>query len=192
MDYIQSLHAQGQKAHDHFGWLFYLGLFNMALGFLALAFVNYATLLAMLYLGWIFILTGVATIVFSYRLQKIGGHWSQTILGTLAIVCGIIMLIDPARDAMVLTLLAGVFILTSGLVSIIASLFSSFPHRVSVFFSGVFSLFCAYIIYSQLPFSGTWVVGTFIGIYLIIHGFTQAQIGMVGRRSFPKREQARA
>jgi len=184
MDYIQTLHAQGQKAHTHFGWLLYLGLFNIVLGFLALAFVNLATILTMLYLGWLFILTGVATIVFAYRLQPLGGHWSQTILGILAIVCGVVMLINPANDAMIVTLLAGVFIFTSGVVSIIASLSSQFPHRLTIAFSGLLYLICAYIIYVQWPFSGTWVLGTFIGVYLIIHGFTQVQIGVTGKRLF--------
>lgn len=190
MDYIQSLHAQGNKAHSHFGWLLYLGLFNIVLGFLALGFVHLATLMTMLYLGWLFILSGAATLLFAYRLQKIGGHGTQTLFGILAIVCGVIMLINPAGDAMFFTLLAAIFLLTSGLFSIVASLFSDFPHRVLVGFGGVFYLVCAYVIYSQWPFSGTWVLGTFVGVYLIIHGFTQVQIGMAGRRFFAKPQRA--
>lgn len=192
MDFIHSLHGQGKKAHAEFTWLLYLGIFNILLGFCAVAFANLATLLLVLYLGWIFILTGVATIFFAYRLQRIGGHWSTTIFGALAIVCGVFMLMHPARDAMILTLLAGVFIFTSGLVSIIACFFSRFPHRISVAFSGVISIICAYVIYAEWPVSGTWVLGTFIGVYLIIHGFTQVQIGSAGRRFFDRPEPVEA
>jgi uncharacterized membrane protein HdeD (DUF308 family) len=184
MDFTHALHSQGEKAHGHFGWLVVLGLFNIVLGFSAITFTQISTFAAMVYLGWLFILSGVATIYFAFRLSKIGGHWSFVIFGTLAIVCGVALLIHPMGNAEILTLLIAVFIFTSGLVSLFSSLSGGpNPHQGWVAFGGIISIFCAYIIYAEWPFSGTWVPGTFLGVYLFFHGFTQVQIGLAGRRS---------
>jgi uncharacterized membrane protein HdeD (DUF308 family) len=181
MDYIHALHAQGKKSHEHFGWLIYLGLFNILLGVLAITFSNLATLAAVMYLGWLFILSGAATIYFAFQLHKIGGHWSLLFFGILAIVCGALLLIDPMNNGMVLTLFIMIFILTSGLMSLLSCFFDPHPHRGWVFFGGVISIICAWVIYTQWPVSGTWVPGTFLGVYLIVHGSTQVQIGLGGR-----------
>jgi uncharacterized membrane protein HdeD (DUF308 family) len=182
MDYIHAIHAQGKKSHEHFGWLIYLGLFNVLLGFLAITFTNVATLAAVLYLGWFLVLSGLATIYFSFRLSKIGGHWSLLVFGVLAIVCGALLMIHPMDNAVILTFLIAVFIFTSGLVSILSCCFDPHPHQGWVIFSGIISILCAWVIYSEWPVSGTWVPGTFLGVYLIFHGFTQVQIGSGGRR----------
>jgi uncharacterized membrane protein HdeD (DUF308 family) len=182
MDYIHALHSQSQKAEDHFGWLMYLGFFNIVLGFLAVTFTSLATLAAVLYLGWFFILSGSATIYFAFRLSKVGGHWSLLLFGILAMVCGFFLIIRPAENAVILTFLIAMFIFTSGLFSILSCCFEPHPHQIWVIFGGVVSILCAWIIYSEWPVSGTWVPGTFLGVYLIFHGFTQVQIGSAGRR----------
>lgn len=189
MDYIHALHAQGKKSHEHFGWLMYLGMFNILLGFLAITFSNLATLAAVIYLGWLFILSGAATIYFAFQLHKIGGHWSLLMFGILAIVCGLLLIIYPMSNSMVLTLFIMIFILTSGLMSLLSCFFDPHPHRGWVFFSGVISILCAWVIYSEWPVSGTWVPGTFLGVYLIFHGSTQIQIGSGGRRLFKTSDQ---
>jgi uncharacterized membrane protein HdeD (DUF308 family) len=182
MDYIHALHGQGQKGREHFGWLIYLGFFNILLGFLAVTFTSVATLAAVLYLGWFFVLSGLATIYFAFRLSKVGGHWSLLLFGVLGMVCGFFMIIHPVENAVVLTFLIAMFIFTSGLFSILSCCFEPHPHQMWVIFGGVISILCAFVIYSEWPFSGTWVPGTFLGVYLIMHGFTQVQIGSAARR----------
>jgi uncharacterized membrane protein HdeD (DUF308 family) len=182
MDYIHTLRGLGKDGHEPFGWLIALGFFNIFLGFLALTFTGVATLAAVLYLGWFFVLSGLATIYFAFRLSKVGGHWSLLLIGVLGMVCGIFMVARPVENAVVLTFLIAMFIFTSGLFSILSCFFEPHPHQLWVIFSGVISILCAFVIYSEWPFSGTWVPGTFVGVYLIMHGFTQVQIGTEGRR----------
>src|SRR5580692_6066138 len=98
MDYIHALHRQGQKAENHFGWLMYLGFFNILLGFLAVTFTNVASLAAVLYLGWLFIFSGLATIYFAFRLSRVGGHWSLLLFGVLALVCGFFLTMNPGQN----------------------------------------------------------------------------------------------
>lgn len=183
MDYIHALHGQGKKAHVEFGWLLGIGLFNIALGFLAITFTTLATIAAVIYLGWMFILSGAVMIYFSYRIRKTNGHWSFVFFGVLAIVCGFFLLIHPMENAVILTMLIAIFIFTSGLFSLVSCFFGPHPYQAWVALGGIVSIICAVVIYTQWPVSGTWVPGTFLGVYLIFHGFTQVQIAAAGRRS---------
>jgi uncharacterized membrane protein HdeD (DUF308 family) len=192
MDYIQALHRHGSKAHTHYGWLLYIGTLNIILGIFAVAFSHFSTIVTMLYLGWLFIFSGFGSLFLAYRLKDLHGYWSLIVLGALAVVCGVFMLFNPRNDAVVLTLLVAVFLFTTGLVSVLSCFFTDAPHKVMITISGAISIFCAYVIYGSWPFSGTWVPGTFMGIYLIFHGFTQVQIGAMGRRFFSKKDPDKA
>jgi len=186
MDYIYALHNQGKRASAHFGRLLFLGILNIILGVAAMIFTGLSTLVSMLYLGWFLIFSGAATAYFAVHLKKIGGHWSPFIFGILAVVCGILILFRPMGDAVVLTLLITVYLFTIGLVSLTSCLLGKFQHKGLVIFNGLVSIFCAYIIYAGWPFSGTWVPGAFLGLYLIFHGVTQVKIGLSGKKYFKK------
>ncbi len=184
MDYIQALHRKGDKAHAEYGWLLSLGIFNIVLGFLAVTFTSLATFAAVVYLGWLFMLSGLVMIYFAYRIRETGGHWSFVVFGVLAFVCGFFLLIHPMENAVILTMLIAIFIFTSGLVSLVSCFFGPHPYQGWVALGGIVSIFCACVIYAEWPVSGTWVPGTFLGVYLIFHGFTQVQIAVSGRRLF--------
>ncbi|HTA75989.1 MAG TPA: DUF308 domain-containing protein [bacterium] len=182
MDYIHALHSRGQKAHAEFGLLLWLGIFNIVLGLLAITFTSLATFAAVIYLGWLFIFSGLVMIFFAYRIRETQGHWSFVFFGVLAAVCGVFLLAHPMENAVILTMLIAVFIFTSGLVSLVSCLFGPHPHKSWVVLSGIISIICAIVIYAEWPVSGTWVPGTFMGVYLIFHGFSQVQIALAGRR----------
>jgi uncharacterized membrane protein HdeD (DUF308 family) len=192
MDYIEALHRQGERSQAQFGWLVYIGTLNIILGILAVAFTNLSTLFTVLYLGWLLIFSAVSSIFMAYKLRHVGGYWSFLILGTLALVCGILMVLNPHADALVLTLFVVVVMFTTGWVSLLSCFFTQFPHKFWVGFNAVIAIFCAYVIYASWPFSGTWVPGTFLGIYLIFHGFTQVKIGSSGQRFFSRRDPDKA
>jgi len=181
MDYIHALHSQGPKASKQYGWLFFLGLLNITLGVLAVIFTDFSTYFSVLYIGWLLIFSGTATFYFSLQLKEIGGHWSSLIFSVLAVVFGILMLVNPLRNEMFLTLLAATFMFVTGSVTLFSCYIAPFRHRGWVVFSSAASIACAVMIYAQWPASGTWVLGTLFGVYLILHGMTQVRIGSSGK-----------
>ena len=191
MDFIHALQSQGKKASVESGWLTFLGIFNVLLGIFAVAFTGLSTYLSVIYLGWLLIFSGTATVFLSFKLKRIGGHWSLFIFGVLAVVFGGLMLADPSGNALVLTLLASAFIFSTGVVSLISCFFAPFEHKAWVVFSSLVSIACGVVIYTQWPSSGAWVPGTFFGVYLIFHGMTQFQIGSAGRRLLKGKAPAR-
>jgi len=181
MDYIHALHGQGPRASKQFGWLFYLGILNILLGLFAVVFTDFSTYFSVLYIGWLLIFSGTATFYFSLQLKEIGGHWSSLIFSVLAVVFGALMLVNPLRNELFLTLLAATFMFVTGSVTLFSCYIAPFRHRGWVVFSSAASIACSVMIYAQWPTSGAWVLGTLFGVYLILHGMTQARIGSSGK-----------
>jgi uncharacterized membrane protein HdeD (DUF308 family) len=182
MDFIQALKNSGSKASSHFGWLTFLGVLNILLGLLALTFTGASTLVSVIYLGWVILASGVATLVLAFQFKKVGGFTSLFIFGILGVICGIMILRNPVENALALTLIIAILLFTSGIFRLVSCLTENFDHKGWVVFSGIISILCAYEIYNGWPFSGTWVIGTFMGIELIFTGITQLRIGVSGKR----------
>lgn len=181
MDYIHALQTHGPKAHVEHGWLMALGILNIVLGIFAVIFTGFSTYISVLYIGWLLTFSGLATLYFALQLKRINGHGSSFIFGVLAVVFGILMLRDPLHNALFLTMLAATFIFISGVVNLVSCFFAPFKGRRWMVFTSSASIACGIMIYAQMPESGTWVLGTLFGIYLVLNGMTQVQIGSSGR-----------
>ena len=97
-------------------------------------------------------------------------------------VVGIIIVANPGAGALVLTLVMAVFFMVAGLFRIITALVTRFPHWGWLLFSGLITLGLGLLIWRQWPLSGLWVIGTFIGIDMIITGWTWIMLSLAGRR----------
>ena len=56
------------------------------------------------------------------------------------------------------------------------------PHRGWVLFNGVITLVLGIFIWRQWPLSGAWVIGTFVGIELLMAGWSYVMLSLVLRR----------
>lgn len=91
----------------------------------------------------------------------------------LALIAGILLLAYPMSGALTLTLLITVFLFLDGIVKI----FSSFQYRPIqgwglLLFSGFLSLLLAGLIFSQWPISASWVIGLYVGVYMLFLGIS--------------------
>ena len=179
---IHSLQNRGKKSAAEFRSLLFLGVFNIILGALAVAFVLISSFLTMIFLGWLLILNGLATIRFAFHYKRTKGHWSLFIFAGVAILCGILILINPISDALALSVVLSAFIFSLAVVSLISCALAEFDHKGWVVFSSLVAIASTVLVYVDWPASGIWMPGTFFGVYLLFHGMTQVRIGMVGRR----------
>jgi uncharacterized membrane protein HdeD (DUF308 family) len=82
------------------------------------------------------------------------------------------MLEDPVRAAAVLTLVFAAAFFTEGLLRIIFSLTERFTGWPWVLLNGVVDLFLGVFIWREWPGSSLWVIGLFVGIDLLLHGWS--------------------
>jgi uncharacterized membrane protein HdeD (DUF308 family) len=159
-----------------------LGIVLIVFGTLALALSFVATLVSVLAFGWLLLATGAMETIYAFR----KGRWAGTILhvanGALSVVAGFLLLVNPAAGAVVLTLLMAMFFLIGGLFRIVVSLVSDLPHRGWVLLSGAVTLLLGIFIWRQLPGAAVWLIGTFVGVDLIMIGWSWTMAALAARK----------
>ena len=101
-----------------------------------------------------------------------GGFWTG-LFGAIYCIAGFMIVVDPLPGLLALTMLLTIYFMAVG-VSEIISAFMMRPVQGWGFllFSGIISVLLAIMIWNQWPLSGTWAVGTLVGIQLMFSGIT--------------------
>lgn len=164
------------------GSLLFLGVLQVVLGFIALTFVGLTTFLSVIYLGVLFFIGGLVEAFVGIQKRKDGHMASHLIFGILYAVCGLLIAMDPVGNAVFLTILMAVLFLVSGLVSLIGSVIERGPHWLWFAFVGLVSVILAVSILKTPVESSLWLIGTFVGIDMLLKGFTLMNLGFLGRK----------
>ena len=108
--------------HEH--WRFYLieGIILIALGAAAIIVPPIATLAVTIFVGWLFLISGVVGLFTTFRMRGAPGFWWSLISAVLAIVVGGMLVAEPIRGAVSLTLLLIAFFIIEGVVSVMFAL----------------------------------------------------------------------
>ena len=161
-----------------------LGVALILLGIAALSYSVLFTIATVEVIGFFLILGGLTYIVGSFFTGSWGGFFLTLLTGVLQLVMGGICIRHPAEAAIVYTLLMAAFFMVGGLFRIVAALSGPFRGRGWVLINGIITLALGVMIWQQTPFSGLWVIGTFLGIDLICNGWIYVLMG-VGIRKLP-------
>lgn len=147
-------------------------------GTIAIIYDVAATMLSVLFFGWLLIVAGVFEAVQSFWQPKWGGFFLHLIGGILALVVGFHLVTSPAAGALVLTLVMAIYFLVMGIVRAITALTMRFPSWGWVFLSGVVSFILGVLIKQQWPYSGLFIIGLFIGIDLTLQRLVLYNAGL--------------
>ena len=161
--------------------LLVLGIVLIVFGTLALAVSFVATLVSVLAFGWLLLVTGGMETVYAFRNARWAGTILHVVNGALSVVTGFLLLVNPAAGAIVLTLLMAMFFLIGGLVRIVALVVTELPHRGWVLLSGIVTLLLGILIWRQLPGAAVWLIGTFVGVDMIMIGWSWTMAALAAR-----------
>ncbi len=176
------IHEDLKKLKDSWFWFLNLGAALIALGVVALGYSAFFTIASVEILG-IFLIVGAAMhIGGAFFTGSWGGFFLTLLMGILQLIMGLICVRHPAEAAIVYTLLMAVFFMVGGLFRIVAAFAGQFQGRGWVALNGVIALCLGIMIWQQMPFSGLWVIGTFLGIDLIFNGWSYLLLGLNARR----------
>lgn len=173
-------------------WFMILGILLILTGSFAIGEAFIMTVFSMKFLGWIMIFAGVSTAIHAFSLERgWGGFFLNLITGILYTVAGYVILSTPAQSAIVFTLLISMILIFEGLFRAITAITARFPHWGWVFFSGVVTFFLGIMISRQWPVSGTWVIGLFVGINMILNGWSLVMLS-IAVKNMPDSEEGEA
>lgn len=172
-----------ESVKKNWGWFLLLGILLIMLGAAIMSSAFYATVFSVMLFGAFLFIAGIVQIVQGIMARKWRGLFLSLLLGVLYLVTGALCLAEPAAAALGLTLWIAAFCVIAGLFRIIASLTYRFDHWGWVLFNGIVTLILGILIYSQWPVSGLWVIGLFIGIDLILAGWSWVMLSLTARCS---------
>jgi uncharacterized membrane protein HdeD (DUF308 family) len=152
--------------------LFALGLVSVIVGFLAISYPHIATEKFVVVIGVLLLIAGISEVIHAVMVRNMRGFAMHLLAAVLYLIVGLFALEDPDRTAGVLTLLLAASFLVGGLLRIIFSLVERFPSWPWVLLNGVVDLILGVLIWNKWPDSGDWVIGLFVGIDLLFHGWS--------------------
>ncbi|MEW6360317.1 MAG: HdeD family acid-resistance protein [Planctomycetota bacterium] len=164
------------------GWFFAFGVILLVLGTAAIAVPLAATVAVELLLGWVFLIGGVAQGVHAFHSRRWGGVILRLLNGALGVVVGLLLLANPLKGVLALTLLLAIFFFVAGALKIVAALqIRSLAHWIWVLVSGVIDLVLGGLIWQEWPGSAVWVLGMLAGISLIFNGWATIAFALAVR-----------
>jgi uncharacterized membrane protein HdeD (DUF308 family) len=146
-------------------------------GVVVLADVAVASVVSVLFLGWTLIIGGAIGIGVSLFLIRRDGFWIGMLGGVLALVAGLVLLRNPESTLLALSLAIGAVMLINGIFRLVAAV-QQREARAAMVLSGVLSLLLGLLVFTQWPTSALWLVGTLLGVQLLVDG---AALIIVGR-----------
>ena len=152
------------------------------LGLAALYYATFFTIASVEILGYFLILGAAMYIGGACFTSSWNGFFLTILMGVLELIVGLICVRHPEEAAIVYTLLMAAYFMVGGLFRIVTAAVGQFRGRGWVFLSGLITLILGVMIWQQMPFSGLWVIGTFLGIDLIINGSWYFMLGLEVRR----------
>ena len=176
--------AIGTALGAHWKLFLFQGVVILILGVLAVAVPVAATLAVDIFVGWLFLVSGIVGLVAMFSARNIPAFLWTLITAALSVAAGILLVWRPVEGAVSLTLLLTAFFIAEGLFQIAAS----FAYRDAIrgswgwmLASGIADLALAAIIILDWPATVGWALGLLVGVNLITSGWAIVMTALAGR-----------
>ena len=173
-----------QSIREH--WVLFLveGIVLVVLGILAIVVPVIATLAVAIFVGWLFLISGIVGLVTTFMARQMPGFWWALLSAVLAIAAGLVLLAWPVSGAVSLTLLLIVFFTIEGVLTIMYAI----EHKRELsgrwgwmLASGIIDLVLAAMILAGLPGTAAWALGLLVGINMLFGGTSMIAMALHAR-----------
>ncbi len=162
------------------------GIVLVILGMAAIAIPLLASIAVTIFLGWLFLISGVVGLYLTFTNRDMPGFWWSLLSAVLAVVAGLILVAQPVAGTLTLTLVVSAYFIAEGITTIMYSL----AHKREltgrwgwVLVSGIVDLIVAALIIAGLPGSAAWAIGLLVGINLVFGGTSLIGMALAARDS---------
>jgi uncharacterized membrane protein HdeD (DUF308 family) len=160
------------------------GILFVILGLAAMIVPPLASLAVTIFLGWMFLISGVAGLAFTFWARQMPGFWWSLLSAVLAIGVGIILLARPVQGTLTLTIVVGAYFLAEGVTTVMYAL----EHRRDLsrrwgwlLTAGLMDIIVAGIIIAGLPGTALWAIGLLVGLNLLFGGASLIAMALAAR-----------
>src|SRR5215813_4106585 len=170
-----------EELRRSWGWFLGLGIGLILLGVIAIGSAFFMTIASVWLFGWLLIIGGVMEVVHAFWHKRWAGFFLDLLTGVLYVVAGWMMVNNPQESVLLLTLLIAMFLVFEGVFRIVAALAVRYPHWGAVLLNGGIFLVLGMLIWRRWPVSGLWVIGLFVGIEMLLNGWSLVMLSRTGR-----------
>jgi len=179
-----------RSIHAHWKLFITEGVVLLVLGLAAIVVPPIASLAVAIFLGWLFLVSGMVGLLTTYWMRHAPGFWWSLLSAVLALVVGVVLIGWPIGGVLSLTLVLITFFLIEGIASIMYALEHrrQLPDRWGwMLASGIVDLVLAALIFIGLPATAAWAIGLLVGINMVFGGVALIAMAMTARRLDPAR-----
>jgi uncharacterized membrane protein HdeD (DUF308 family) len=162
-------------------WFVFQGIVMFILGCLAVAEPVIASVAVDIYVGWLFLFSGLLGLVTMFSARDASAFFWMLLTAALSLAVGIMLIWKPAEGTVSLTLVLTAFFIAEGAFQIGATLSyrEVMPNSWGwLLASGLADLLLAGLIIYSWPESASWTLGLIVGINLITTGLAIVMTAM--------------
>ena len=170
---------------EHWKALLIEGILLVILGLAAMIVPPAASLAVTIFLGWMFLISGIAGLALTFYARQLPGFWWSLISAALAVLAGLVLLAQPAQGVLTLTIVVGAYFLAEGVATIMYAL----EHRKELserwgwlLTAGIMDILVAGFIIAGLPGSASWALGLLVGINMLFGGATLIGMALAAKK----------
>ncbi|MBR1232967.1 HdeD family acid-resistance protein [Bradyrhizobium sp. AUGA SZCCT0182] len=176
----------GAAVKTHWKAFLFEGILLAVLGLAAMIVPPLASLAVTIFLGWMFLISGIAGLVVTYWARQMPGFWWSLFSAALAVLAGLVLLARPMQGVLTLTIIVGAYFLIEGVTTIMYAL----EHRRELsgrwswlLVSGLMDILISFLIIAGLPGSAEWAIGLLVGINLVLGGASLVGMALAARKA---------
>jgi len=177
-------HAVRDTVRHHWQLFLTQGVIMTILGVLAVIWPQISTVAVDVYVGWLFLLSGVVGLATMFLAQDVQAFLWLLLTAALSLFVGIVLLWHPVEGAVSLTLVLIAFFIVEGIFQIAASIGyrDVFPDSWGwMLASGIADLILAALIIKGWPSTAGWALGLIVGVNLVTSGAAIIMVALTGR-----------
>jgi uncharacterized membrane protein HdeD (DUF308 family) len=181
----------GKLAKRASGFTIVLSILLIICGFLAILLPIEMSLGVVIVLSWVLMISGVVQLVHAIRGRTAGSRFWTGVIAVIHFGMGLFFRLDPGIGIQALTLALIAFFIAQGVIGIV----DWFRTRGSgasgwLLFESAITLILGLMIWRHWPSGSLWVIGTLVGINMIMFGTTRLMLALAVRRATKMIEQS--
>src|SRR5260221_9222763 len=176
----------GAPVKAHWKACLFEGILLAVLGLAAMIVPPLASLAVTIFLGWMFLISGIAGLFVTFWARQMPGFWWSLFSAALAVLAGLILIARPMQGVLTLTIVVGAYFLAQRVTTIMYAL----EHRRELserwswmLFAGLLDILIAAMIIAGLPGSAEWAIGLLVGINLLFGGAALIGVALAARNA---------
>ena len=152
-------------------------------GFLAIALPFATSWGVVVVIAWLIIFSGGFQFIHAFQSQGVGHILWKVLVAILYLIVGIYFLLHPILGVAAFTFALAIFFVVEGVIDLVAYFQTrAIPGSGWILFDGIVTLILGLLVWRQWPSSSLWVIGTLVGISMIMTGTTRLMMSLAAKR----------